>query len=255
MILRTCDGAAFFQFRLLVDSPGVAHAVFTRRFGHSPPPYQGLNVGYGTGDDRENVAANRRVIARCMAADRLVFSHQVHGTRVLVVERETLYGSQTAGTVGDAMVTALPGVHLAIQVADCQAVMLYDETRRVVANIHVGWRGSIDGIIGKTIDVMEQRFGCRPDHIKAGIGPSLGPCCAEFVNYKKEIPRRFWPYMDKRRRFDFWAISRDQLLAAGLLPENIAVSRMCTRCRPDLFFSYRGEKTTGRFAAVIGLKP
>jgi copper oxidase (laccase) domain-containing protein len=101
---------------------------------------------------------------------------------------------------------------------------------------------------------MQQHFGCHPGAILAGIGPSLGPCCAEFINYKAEIPKEFWCYKDPDDHFDFWAISSDQLLNAGVLAKHIESSQICTRCRTDEFFSYRAEKTTGRFAAVIGLK-
>ena len=92
------------------------------------------------------------------------------------------------------------------------------------------------------------------ENILAGIGPSLGPCCGEFVNYRKELPEGFWKYGDDANRFDFWAVSRDQLTASGVREKNIHLSRLCTKCRTDLFFSYRGEGTTGRFMAVIGLE-
>ena len=79
----------------------------------------------------------------------------------------------------------------------------------------------------------------------AAIGPSLGPCCAEFVHYRKEIPRSFWPYKNADHHFNFWAISHDQLCEAGVPTEHIFASKLCTRCHADRFFSYRGEGTTG----------
>jgi hypothetical protein len=100
---------------------------------------------------------------------------------------------------------------------------------------------------------MGEVFDCRTRDIIAGIGPSLGPCCAEFVNYANEIPPTFWKYKDALDHFDFWSLSRDQLRDAGLQSENICLSNLCTRCNTDRFFSYRGEGITGRFAAVIGL--
>jgi copper oxidase (laccase) domain-containing protein len=87
----------------------------------------------------------------------------------------------------------------------------------------------------------------------AAIGPSLGPCCAEFINYKDEIPRQFWPFRVDAHHFDFWRISRHQLTTAGLAQSNIHSSGICTRCNPHLFFSYRAARQTGRFAALIGL--
>jgi copper oxidase (laccase) domain-containing protein len=129
-----------------------------------------------------------------------------------------------------------------------------DPIRQVVANVHSGWRGSIINIIGRTVNAMEKHFGCDPAQIQAGIGPSLGPCCAEFVNYETEIPEKFWHHKDAGHHFDFWSISQDQLMDAGVLKANIENCQICTKCHTDLFFSYRGEGTTGRFASVIGLK-
>ena len=125
--------------------------------------------------------------------------------------------------------------------------------KKVIANVHSGWRGSICNIAGKCVELMAREYGCRPQDILAGISPSLGPCCAEFIHYKTEIPRSFWKYRVKENHFDFWKMSFDQLREAGLRFENIEISDMCTRCNPHLFFSYRHSNTTGRFAAVIGL--
>ena len=100
---------------------------------------------------------------------------------------------------------------------------------------------------------MQKQFKCDPAQLVAGIGPSLGPCCAEFIHYRKEIPEIYWPYKEANDHFNFWAISRDQLTDAGLLPDNIEISNMCTCCNTALIFSYRAEGQTGRFAAVIGL--
>jgi len=152
------------------------------------------------------------------------------------------------------MVTDVKGITLVIQVADCQPVFIYDPFRQVVGNVHSGWRGSINNIIGRTISVMESEFGCRARDLLASVGPSLGPCCSEFINYRTEIPMRFWNYRQKNNRFDFWCLSRDQLSAAGVLRKNISISNLCTSCRTDLFYSYRKEKETGRFAAAIGLR-
>jgi YfiH family protein len=152
------------------------------------------------------------------------------------------------------MVTNQSGRFLVVQVADCQPILMYDPRRRVVANVHAGWRGSVANIVGRTLRVMHRRFGCLAGDVRVGIGPSLGPCCAEFIHYQQEIPQPLWAYRRDSAHFDFWAMTRDQLVAAGVPENHIQVSRLCTKCNTDRFFSYRGEKTTGRFPAVIGLK-
>jgi YfiH family protein len=182
---------------------------------------------------------------------------QVHGNHTIVYAQGSEIrrtGDSASWPEGDALVTASKRNLLMVQVADCQSICMYDPVQKVVANIHSGWRGSIQNVIGQTVRTMETNMQCRAEHLVAGVGPSLGPCCAEFINYNTEIPQIFWKYKDPSNLFDFWSLSRDQLVGAGVLDENIYLSKMCTKCNPGLFFSYRGEGQTGRFAAVIGLK-
>lgn len=257
MLFTSKNGTSYYRFENLADCCGIDHRIFTRRNGCSPRPFASLNVSLGIGDAETNVARNREIIRRGMAGGDFVYARQVHGCGIAVLKdniqvqsADTAAGALTA----DALVTDLPDKFLVIQVADCQAVLLYDPVRQVVANVHCGWRGSILNIIGRSIEAMKHHFDCRPERIRAGIGPSLGPCCAEFINYKEEIPAVFWDYKDASDHFDFWAVSRDQLIDAGVPERNIELSRICTRCQTDEFYSYRAAKTTGRFAAVIGLK-
>lgn len=257
MILTSSHGISFYQFENLARFAGLFHGIFTRNCGTSQPPFDSLNVGFGLGDDPQNIRENRHRIAGCFNGCQLVFADQVHGSQVRVLESAS--GSNPAGMedsvlTGDALVTATARKILIIQVADCQAVMLYDPVRKVVGNVHAGWRGSLHNIVGAAVKVMVDRFGCDAGTMVAAIGPSLGPCCAEFINYKTEIPPAYWRYRKGDHHFDFWALSRDQLTAAGVLAANIETGHMCTRCRTDLFFSYRAEGLTGRFAAAIGLK-
>jgi len=187
----------------------------------------------------------------------LLSAKQIHGTNVLVFAKNKIDGltaNSSHTLVGDALVTNIPKKILVVKVADCQSVILYDPIRHVTANVHCGWRGSIKNIIGRTIKTMERQFGCLSEHIVAGISPSLGPCCAEFINYKTEIPGGFWKYKDGSNHFDFWSLSHDQLCDAGVLIENIDTGNVCTKCNTDRFFSFRGEGITGRFAVAIGLK-
>lgn len=251
LISTTTNGIPCFQFPHFSGLPGLHHGIFTRKGGVSRAPFESLNVGLGVGDTPEHVKQNRRLVSRCLPATDLIFSKQVHGASVLKID-----GDHAPGTplVGDALMTDSPGKFLAVQIADCQPVLLFDPVRRVVAAVHSGWRGSVQNVIGRTINAMGGAFGCRPENILAGIGPSLGPCCGEFIHYRKELPEQFWKFKDNTDRFDFWAVSREQLTVGGVREENIHTGRLCTKCRTDLFFSYREETTTGRFTAVIGME-
>jgi purine-nucleoside/S-methyl-5'-thioadenosine phosphorylase / adenosine deaminase len=256
VILTHKNGASFYQFENLKQFSEIRHGIFTRHFGHSRGAFDSLNVSYGLGDAAVHVRENRRVIARAIESNNLVYAKQVHKDQVLMLNAENSFRAADAERVlgiGDAMVTDLSGAFLTIQLADCQSILLYEPKCRIVANIHSGWRGSIKNIVGRTVDVMQEHFKCRPADIIAGIGPSLGPCCAEFVHYRNEIPEIFWSYKKANNHFDFWAISRDQLIRAGVLSENIESGKLCTRCNTRIFFSYRGEGQTGRFASVIGI--
>jgi len=250
------DGLGCLQFPHLREFDGLRHGIFTREGGCSRKPFAGLNVGLSVGDSPNRVIQNRAMAARFMGIRNLVFLEQVHGDEVYMPKPVSGNGKTRVPDAlppGDAAVTDRTGHALVIQVADCQAVMLYDPINRVIANIHSGWRGSIRNIVGKTVHAMVSSFSSRAADIHAGIGPSLGPCCAEFVNYKEEIPRSYWGYRDRDNRFDFWSITRDQLRDAGLRDGLVLAAGMCTKCGKDRFYSYRGEGQTGRFAACIGM--
>jgi YfiH family protein len=243
-----------FQFPALSKEAGLRHAVYTRRGGVSQPPYDNLNTSYSVGDEEKHVTTNLLIIQQSIEARHLLYMNQVHGTHVLVLDREEGLGSGCGGKAADAVITNLSGVALMVKQADCQAVILFDPEKRVIANVHCGWRGNRANLLGKVIDRMRTSFGTSPGEMRAAIGPSLGPCCAEFTSYRTLFPESFRPFMVSKNHFDLWGISLWQLLEAGVRKEKIEVARICTRCRTDLFFSYRGEGTTGRFATVVMLE-
>jgi len=235
----------------------VQHHVFSRHGGCSKGHYASLNLSLGVGDDIDTVYQNRRILLEHTQSACLAFMNQVHGNQVLTVDQQSFSGGVPeilhAGT-GDALITNISRVALVVLVADCQAVLIADPVKSVVANVHVGWRGNVNNILCRTIQEMYNRFGCNPEVLRVGISPSLGPCCAEFVNFASEIPEMYWQHKDRQDRFDLWALSSEQLVLGGVPPENIHVSGICTRCRTDRYFSYRASKITGRFAAVIQIK-
>jgi YfiH family protein len=227
------------------------HAVFNRQEGVSPTPWHSRNVSFGIGDNPKNVLINRERIKKSLAAERLVSANQVHGSKVHVIHGFPSKDLEIEGY--DALITNVSGVGLMIQQADCQAVLLFDPENKVTAIAHVGWRGSVAGIISETISTMGTVFASEPADLQAAISPSLGPCCAEFVNFHTELPPSLHGYQVRQNYFDFWAISRDQLCSAGVRPENITVAEVCTYCSQD-YFSYRRDKKTGRGGSVIGLR-
>lgn len=233
------------------ESSLLFHGIFNRHGGVSPAPWNSNNVSYGLGDSSENVSANRRQIKKTLGFTSLVSAKQVHATGIYTVSERPAEDLEVDGF--DGLVTNVPGVGLMIQQADCQAVLLFDPGNNAIGIAHVGWRGSVADIIAETVFTMSRAFSSEPVDILAAISPSLGPCCAEFVNFQAEIPPALHSYQVRPNYFDFWAISRDQLCAAGVRPENICCAQICTCCDHD-YFSYRRDRNTGRFASVIGLK-
>ena len=234
-----------------LSSPLLFHGIFNRLGGVSPAPWDSQNVSFGLGDVPQNVSTNRAEIKKVLGCSRLVSARQVHGSQVHIVKENPGKDLEVEGF--DALVTNVAGLGLMIQQADCQAVMLFDPEKKAVGIAHVGWRGSVADIIAETVFAMNQAYAAEPVDLIAAISPSLGPCCAEFVNYRSELPAALHGYQVRPNYFDFWAISRDQLRAAGVRPENIHAAEICTCCNPD-YFSYRRDRETGRFASVIGIE-
>lgn len=242
-----------FRYPLLSTYPQLSHAVFTRHGGMSPPPYDRLNTSHDVGDLPAHVVANLAIIKTSVGAARLIYMNQVHGTEILVirtVDEMTRVETPTA----DAIITNVPDLAVLVKQADCQGVILFDPNRGVIAVVHCGWRGSVANILAKVVARMKGEFRCQECDLLACIGPSLGPCCAEFVDYTKIFPEYFQAFKVNTAHFDLKAISRWQLLNAGLRGENIQISDICTRCHIDLFYSYRGEGKTGRFGTVAMLR-
>lgn len=257
MLLVQYQGLNYFQFPGLAHVPGLFHGIMTRYSGHHQAR-QSFNLGLNCGEPKESVWDNRYRMLAAFGTGYGIFAHQVHGNRVAVwpdhaADKHT--GNHYANLEGDALATSVSGHALVIQTADCQSVLLADPIKGVAANVHCGWRGSIQNLLADAIAIMVARWDCRSGDILCGIGPSLGPCCAEFVHYREEIPEHYWDYRIKDNHFDFWQISTDQLQAAGVPGDHIEVSRICTKCNQHLFFSYRGNNQSGRFASLIGWSP
>lgn len=228
--------------------------MLTRHQGMSPPPFFSLNVSYGVGDAPENVAENRRRIKELLGIRFLASTSQVHADRVYAVG--SLMGDiEVEGY--DALVTEEPGIGLLVQQADCQAILLHDPVRPAIGAIHCGWRGNVVNIIQATVARMQKNYRTEPASLRAVISPSLGPCCGEFINFRSELPFHFHRFQATPDHFDFRAISRTQLIEAGLRREHIDIMDICTVCSTN-FFSYRramkqGGRPTGRQGSVISL--
>ncbi|MBD3328692.1 peptidoglycan editing factor PgeF [Candidatus Peregrinibacteria bacterium] len=246
-----------FQFHILQKfSDQVKHAVFTRHGGVSKPPYDKLNVRFGVGDDFKNVETNRLLISDALGvkSENLVSANQTHSKNVAIADEEFLNLNRGKEVDNfDAFITNMHDVALMVQVADCQPILMFDPVKKVIAAVHAGWKGLVQNISCETINLMQKKYGCLPENILVGIGPSLGPDFAFFSEPENELPTSFANYIDKKKRVNLWQYSVDQLVSCGIARNHIELAGICTQEEKGKnFYSYRGEKgITGRFGAVI----
>ena len=239
---------------------GIPHGFLGRRGGVSQGEVAGLNVGWGSGDDRTAIAENRRrAVDAVLPGARLVTVHQVHSPEVVLAGDWTEDDRPHA----DALVTDRPGVLLGILTADCAPILLADPKAGVVGAAHAGWRGALAGVAQATVGVME-RMGARADRIAAAIGPCIGARSYEvdgafkdrFLAGDPSNARFFSHGAEGRPTFDLEAYVAAMLAAAGV--GKVEVLGLDTYASPELFYSYRrathlGEAAYGRQISLIGL--
>lgn len=179
---------------------------------------------------------------------RFIASKQVHGTDLVI-----LTSKDQPLPPCDALATHLANYPLMVRHADCQAALLYDPVNKVIAAIHAGWRGLVNGIYPKTIHALQKYYGSQPNDLLIAIAPSLGKENSQFLHYKEEIPERFWSFQFKPFYFDLKAIAQAQLMQAGVLSENLYISEIDTADPSTPCPSYRRDKTPLRMGSVIAL--
>lgn len=247
-----------------------------------------LNLGFTADDDRAAVLQNRRLLVEAVTGNPetpLVSLRQFHSN--LFVQTTVADASRAVPRKADGQMTDVPGLLLAIQVADCIPVLVADRRRHAVAAFHAGWRGTVKRIVERGIGRMRLAFGSQPQDLVAAIGPGIGQCCyavgeevlTEFESqfsygrelfrevYDSDVVRRKYPMLFLTQRapghspigpslhVDLVEANRRQLLAAGLKPASIQVVSGCTQCHSELFFSHRASHGhAGRMMAVIGIR-
>lgn len=253
---------------LLFATGLVRHAFTTRCGGVSRGPFRWLNLGWHVEDDPAAVQENRRRLLEvlCLPPEKLITAHQVHGTEVRVVEEEDVKrreGPAGENFVGvDALVTAHPGLVLTVFVADCLPILLLDPRRKAIAAVHAGWRGTAGRAVVHAVETMQKYFGTEAGDCLAALGPAIGPCCYRVGDEVAAIFRRNYagwrdflcPAEGGGWRLDLWEANRQALQEIGMADSNLSLSKMCTACHPELFYSHRRDGgRTGRMAALIGL--
>ena len=259
------DSIRYYTFESLGDA-GVIHAVFTRRGGVSPTPWNSLNLGGTVGDDGSRVTENRRRAFQALGRDIMSMADvwQVHGNEVVCYDDPRPLN--TPHPRADAILTDKPHITLLMRFADCVPILLYDPVRRVAGMAHAGWQGTVKRTAATAVQAMQTRYGSQPENILAAIGPSIGahhyPVGPEVIAqvrlaFGKDalafLPGEVGEAPDHAVQFDLWSANRLALEQAGV--RRIEISGICTACHPEDWYSHRGDVgKTGRFGAMMALK-
>jgi len=250
---------------LTAEGIGVPHCFTTRLGGVSKGYLASLNLGTHRGDDPENVAENYRRLGALLGFETadVVNARQIHSDIVVRVGREhrgklTVPG---ASPECDALITNEPGVALYVSTADCTPILLHDPVTGAVGAVHAGWRGTAADIAGKTVRAMCREFGCKAENIRAAIGPNIGICCFET---DADVPQALIAALGAeaeahiRPKGNKYYVNLKEINACFLRRagvKDIDISRDCTMCQPDRFWSHRYTKgNRGAQGALIRCK-
>lgn len=254
-IINEKNGVVFLTFPKLVKA-GVKHGFSTRLGGVSTGVLGTMNLSFTRGDLRENVQENFRRIADAIGfeADKLVFSAQIHETELRKVTKENCGEGILRETKPgiDGLATNETEVPLYTSYADCVPLLFFDPEKKVVAMAHSGWRGTAARIGEKMIRFMEEEYGSHAENIIAAIGPSICRNCYEVSEdvaqafRKTFLPEQFTQIFDEKRQgkyqLDLWEANRIILTEAGILPNHLDITDLCTCCNSDKLFSHRASQ-------------
>ena len=275
--LHELNGVAYFSFPLLDQTRMVRHAFSTRLGGASKGYFSTMNFSLTRGDNRDDVLENYRRMAQILGTDvsKMVLSHQTHTTNIrLVTEADAgkgIWRERDYENI-DGLITNVPGLTLVTFFADCVPLYFVDPVHRAIGLSHSGWKGTVHRMGQKTIEAMGEAFDTKPEDLRVCIGPSICRDCYEVSEdvadaFKEEFQTQSTPsypwngksiLMNKgngKYQLDLWGANRLVLLDAGILPEHLAVTNVCTKCNPALLYSHRvmGDKR-GNLAAFLSLK-
>jgi YfiH family protein len=210
----------------------------------------GLVHGFGQRVAGTRAMAREAAQETFRTAGAVFFLRQVHGSAVVPAP-------WTEPPDADASLTERAGELLAIETADCLPVLIVDASNLRVAAAHAGWRGTAAKVARHAVDALVAR-GSKPEDLRVALGPSIGPCCYEVgADVEEAFGTAGSRFLERRSsgrsHLDVAEANRTQLEEAGVLPSHIDKSNLCTRCREDLFFSYRRDGAyAGRMISVVG---
>ena len=254
----------------LLEKTGIVKEGFTTRLGGvSEGIFSTMNLSFTRGDEEEAVRENYRRLASALDVDydKFVFTDQTHTTNVRKVTAEDAGNGLTREREFhdiDGLITDVPGLVLSTFYADCVPLYFVDPVHRAIGLSHSGWRGTVNRMGKATIEAMQREYGSRPEELRCAIGPSICQDCYEvsgdvavefeqaFAGHEREI---LLAKENGKYQLDLWKANEIVLLDAGVLPEHLEITDICTCCNPDLLFSHRASHgKRGNLGAFLCLK-
>lgn len=248
-----------------LEKTGIVHQGFSTRLGGvSKGCYSTMNISTSRGDDPAAIRENQRRIAKAIGIEpeSMVYTHQVHDTRVARVGRNDC-GTCIPET--DGLITNETGVCLVTFFADCVPLFFIDRKNRAIGLSHSGWRGTVGRMGEVTLRRMAEEFGTRSEDVTAAIAPSICQDCYEVSEdvveqFRRAFDERLWQdiFYEKGRgkyQLNLWKANEYVLLEAGIKRENLFVTTICTHCNPQILFSHRSTgNQRGNLSAFLALK-
>ena len=264
------NGVPYFVFENLENTGLVRHGFSTRLGGVSEGCLSSMNLSFTRGDDPEKVRENFRRMGMAIGFETkdLVLSDQTHTTNVRLVteaDRGKGFDRERDYTDVDGLITDTPGLMLVTIYADCVPLYFVDPVHKAVGLSHSGWKGTVHRIGKVTLERMKEAFGTRPEDVQAAIGPSI---CQDCYEVSEDVARAFMDefadQLDDRLvyrkgngkyQLNLWNANERILLEAGIRPEHLSITNICTCCNHELLFSHRASHgQRGNLGAFLGLK-
>ncbi len=260
----------YLSYPLLEQTGMVKHCFTTRLGGVSEGIFESLNLSFSRGDQRSAVEENFQRVSQALGTEygNFVFTDQTHTVNVRRVGIEDAGKGLTRDrgySDVDGLITNEPGLVLSTFYADCVPLYFIDTKKRAIGLSHSGWRGTIKRMGKVTLETMRREFGTLPEDVICAIGPSICQECYEVSEdvageFNHEFSSHSGEILENKGngkyQLDLWRANEIILLEAGIKPEHLSVTDLCTCCNDKILFSHRASQgKRGNLGAFLCLKP
>lgn len=269
LVSKEVNDVLFLAFPALDQTGLVKHGFSTRLGGVSEGKFATMNFTFTRGDNKEHVMENYHRMAEALDVDvhKMVLSWQTHTTNILKVTKEDegkgIFRERDYQDV-DGLITNVPGITLVTFFADCVPLYILDPVQKAIGLSHSGWRGTVKLMGQKTIDALNREYGSCAKDLIVCIGPSICQECYEVGTevadaFCQSFDRKYWKDIlmekpDGKYQLNLWQANKIIFLEAGVKPEHIHVTNICTHCNSDYLFSHRRMgNERGNLSAFLSL--